>query len=500
MNNYNINLLNACKNLNYTKNKDLTSNVISETELKLDKLYNEYGFARTITALSKVWSLDKACEFFYLIKPKKQNDKKPKVIATYYRRAYNGGIERVNSELMDIFIKMGYKVIFFSEEKENEFDFPYPDKVKRIIIPTSDNIYERLLSIEKHCKEEKIDIFINNAWWDYSFVWICALFQKMNIPIINYCHGYFTACFKERVTDFIEIKLLRLYDLMLCLSDVNSKFYQYCGINNYLINNPIPKDIKNVDIRKNINKHILYVGRLSKDKNLNDLFKIFKKVLEIHKDAILDVVGGGESEEEIINYANSFGIEKSIVFHGLKDYIEIKDYYKNSSLLLFTSKMEGYPMTLLEAKAYGLPIVMYDLSYLTLIKDKKGVLVSDIGDIDNMANNVINILSDEDLNNKLTNDARESFKYFLNYDIEKHWINIFDICTNKNDLDFENYYKSNDASDIDKRIISDLFNGFEEGCIYSLNKNIDYKIGKILLKGPRFFKRILKKLGEVLHG
>ena len=51
-------------------------------------------------------------------------------------------------------------------------------------------------------------------------------------------------------------------------------------------------------------------------------------------------------------------------------------------------------MVVLETKAYGISIVMYDLPYLALTRDKKGVLSSEISDLGTMADNIVKLLND----------------------------------------------------------------------------------------------------------
>ena len=89
------------------------------------------------------------------------------------------------------------------------------------------------------------------------------------------------------------------------------------------------------------------------------------------------------------------------------------DFYHNCACELFTSKMEGYPMVVLETKAYGIPIVMYDLPYLALTRDKKGVLSSEISDLGTMADNIVKLLNDNNCRISQGSEARKSFEDLL---------------------------------------------------------------------------------------
>lgn len=96
----------------------------------------------------------------------------------------------------------------------------------------------------------------------------------------------------------------------------------------------------------------------------------------------------------------------------------MSDFYKKSDLLLFTSKYEGYPMVLLESKAYALPIVMYNLDYLQLLEDRMGIMTSEIGNIKNLADDINKIFDNDTLRKKLSDGSRMSFLSLTKFNIQ----------------------------------------------------------------------------------
>lgn len=93
--------------------------------------------------------------------------------------------------------------------------------------------------------------------------------------------------------------------------------------------------------------------------------------------------------------------------------------------MLMTSERDKYPTILLESKAYGLPCVMYSLPYLTMVKDKKGILTTNIGNITKMAEHVATILQDDEKRKDLSLESRESFEVLKTYDLQAIWKEIF---------------------------------------------------------------------------
>ena len=424
------------------------------------------------------------------------------VVATSYHRAYGGGVERVNAELMNLWNDMGLKVVLFTEEAENPLDFPYPSSVKRIIIPDTYDMIGRLVALQKYCLEEKVDLFINHDWTNYNFIWECMLIKMLKISYAQYCHGHFSCCFSQGKQSLFQADAFKLCDVIIAISESNARFYQMCGGKSFFVQNPVPTDLKNARPSNLNSNHVLMVGRLSEEKYPLEALAIFKKVHEQVPEAVLDVVGDGPMGEEMYKYVHRNGLDTSVVFHGKKSQEEIADFYQNCACELFTSKMEGYPMVVLETKAYGIPIVMYDLPYLSLTKDKKGVLSSEISDFEAMSDHIVKLLIDNNYRIAQGLAARESFEDLLRYDLHAAWNSIFDICvTGDKHIQANGYYNPESLAAEDKYIMPLMIEKVEDGYDNMLKCSMDYKVGKSCLAIPRRVKRFLRLLKRgVLDG
>jgi glycosyltransferase involved in cell wall biosynthesis len=104
---------------------------------------------------------------------------------------------------------------------------------------------------------------------------------------------------------------------------------------------------------------VIFVGRLSYEKNLPALLRIWAKTKK--QGWKLKIVGDGEDRELLQRYAESLNISDSVEFVGwVEDPIPIMS---DASLLCLTSLYEGFALVLIEAMATGLPVISYDLSY-----------------------------------------------------------------------------------------------------------------------------------------
>jgi glycosyltransferase involved in cell wall biosynthesis len=106
-------------------------------------------------------------------------------------------------------------------------------------------------------------------------------------------------------------------------------------------------------------KSVIFVGRLSKQKDVMILLKIWDVVSNRHPDWILNIYGEGDEEEHVKAIINQMG--GRVQLH--KPTINIYEKYVNSSLLLLTSLYEPFGLVIPEAMSCGLPVVAFDCPY-----------------------------------------------------------------------------------------------------------------------------------------
>ena len=489
-------IINECSRLTYTKSVSLDKALIDDTAYELKGMWGKYGYSRVLAALSVVWTFDKAVTFFSYFHKNVCSGNRPRTIATIYHKGYNGGVERVNAELMTLWKEMGYNVVFFTSEEENPLDYHYPDSVKRIVI-SGKNMFERLEQLQTYCISEQVDMLVYHDWTNQNFIWECMLVKMMKIAVVLYCHGHFSWSFGSGKMALYQPEAFKLADLVVSLSETNARFYQLCGCNSYAVHNPVPTDLKSCTPGKGrLRNHILLIGRISNEKYPMEAMQIFKVVHEEMPDAVLDIVGDGDEAliDEMKTFASDNNLSASIVFHGKKSVDEITDFYSSCGVMLFTSKMEGYPMVVLEAKAYGIPLVMYDMPFLSLTKDGLGVLTATVGDIATMAENIVRIMSDVKVYSQLENDARQSFDNLLAINHGKVWEDIIAIACEGKNIEDRAYYKVEDMKDTDRNIMPVLIEKMKLGYDNAVSGNIYYRVGKGILKYPQIVKHFVRGL------
>lgn len=155
---------------------------------------------------------------------------------------------------------------------------------------------------------------------------------------------------------------------------------------------------------KQIEKSLLYVGRIAYEKNIFYLLDCFKLILERMPDAKLTVVGDGPQMKEFKKRIKTLGIEENIVLKGsIKNETLIKSgLFKKYKLFITTSVTENQPMTILEAQANGTVCVAVDGGGMKdLIKNGSNGFLVEEGKKEVFANRVTQLLSNEKLLNKM---------------------------------------------------------------------------------------------------
>lgn len=122
------------------------------------------------------------------------------------------------------------------------------------------------------------------------------------------------------------------------------------------------------------------VGRLSYEKNQAFLINTLEEVKKIHDDVILLIVGAGVEREHLEKLAIESGLKDHIIFTNNRE--DIDCILSAMDVFVLPSLYEGFPVTAIEAKASGLPVLLSDritdelaaygeFKYLSLKKDYK---------------------------------------------------------------------------------------------------------------------------------
>jgi glycosyltransferase involved in cell wall biosynthesis len=159
-------------------------------------------------------------------------------------------------------------------------------------------------------------------------------------------------------------------------------------------------------------KIITTIGRLSNEKGIDVLLVAFQQVLDTIHDATLVIIGNGPLEDKLKSLARELGIESRVRFLGFRR--DIVPYLAASHLYACASRFEGLGMSLIEALAFGLPVVATRVGGIPeVIEDgKTGILVEPDNPV-TMRNAIVSVLGNEKMAEHLReNGLKEVFEKF----------------------------------------------------------------------------------------
>lgn len=421
-----------------------------------------------------------------------------KTIGIFYHRYALGGVQRVISLLIPMYIEMGYKVVLFTDEISEENEYELPDEVVRVVLPSSLEIKNneyiiRAEEFEQEIKKHNIDVICYQAGSSPKLLFDMLLMQMNGIPVIVTFHE---VAFQNMLTMNTEMvnrpSIYKLANSLIVLSKVEEIYWKNLGVNAVYIPNPIALELVQRDLSEVEKNTIVWIGRLdTRTKRCLDVVDIMKYVAEEIPDAKLLVVGNEVSSgihDTMQAKINRLGVEKNVILCGATT--DVDAYYRKAELHMLTSISESFSLTIAESKAYGIPLVMYELPFIELCKNPGGYLSAPQGDKKKMAENIIKILQNDTLKEKLQAEAQATLKPFLEFDLKSAWQKIFDNLS-ENRTTIENV---DETLNILLRSLLQHYNygatiekSVQQQKIKELNKikkSWNYKLGNIILYIP----------------
>ncbi len=170
-----------------------------------------------------------------------------------------------------------------------------------------------------------------------------------------------------------------------------------------------------------------YVGRIVKDKGIEDLIKAFKLLENRIENVKLLLIGSIEEGDSVNKSDLKFIQENENVIHI--DHVEnpVK-YYNNMDVFIFPTYREGFGNVSIEAQSLGVPVITYDVTGAkdTVLNNKTGFIVEP-GDYIEIANKIEKLLKDEKLKKGMgLNGERWAKSHFSNEIIWKDMIKFYE--------------------------------------------------------------------------
>ncbi|WP_396172928.1 N-acetyl-alpha-D-glucosaminyl L-malate synthase BshA [Flavobacterium sp.] len=155
---------------------------------------------------------------------------------------------------------------------------------------------------------------------------------------------------------------------------------------------------------------VTHISNFRKVKRIPDIIKIFYKIQQ-QIPAKLMMVGDGPEKAKAEQLCIELGIQNKVIFFGNSH--EIDQILSFSDLFLLPSETESFGLAALEAMAWSVPVISSNSGGLPEVNfDGVSGYLSNVGDVDSMAENAIKILSDNKTLTKFKENALDVAKQF----------------------------------------------------------------------------------------
>lgn len=241
-----------------------------------------------------------------------------------------------------------------------------------------------------------------------------------------------SSCFNE---DMYSHKNLRLYAWLgvhACYKyQVMTKEGKRGVVEKYHINPRkvvvIPNWIDRNAVRNNdyqfANNKIISVGRATPEKNYETLIKIAKEIKPKAEGWEWHIYGNFDTPygQTLLKKIKEEQLDNFLIHKGVSNHIY--DLYANYSMFVLTSRFEGMPNVLLEARGSKLPVLAFDCKTgpSELIDDGVNGYLVPLNDIELMSERILSLINDQKLSEKLSSHSYDGMENYSKGSIMKKW-------------------------------------------------------------------------------
>ena len=174
------------------------------------------------------------------------------------------------------------------------------------------------------------------------------------------------------------------------------------------------------------NKKVIAIGRYTYQKGFERLIEAWNILSPGFPGWKLDIIGNGEERDKLQDLIHAYHLDGQVTL--VSPTKSIDKVYLDASVLVMSSRYEGLPMVLLEAQAFGLPIVSFACKCGPkdiVANGETGFLVEE-NDIEGLARQLVKVMKDKNLRKQMGRKAKEASLRYAEDAVMAKWTALFD--------------------------------------------------------------------------
>jgi glycosyltransferase involved in cell wall biosynthesis len=331
-----------------------------------------------------------------------------------------GGGESGNKKTIAVLKKNGFKIYVL--EKPYLLNIPV---IRSIIAPFQFFYKIFILIIKSNSFVSKVRIFhlsafyCNLIFFEFLFIKIANLLNIKTIYEIR--AGGMISAYKNRSIIYQQFfrATINSADSVLCQGieycsflhesfNINSVYYP-----NYMEDKFVNKENIFVDRLKDETMHIVFVGRLSREKQIVLIIEIANKLKEFGLKFQVNLVGNGDLEylSKVKYKCDLYNLNDSIIFHGKMQLTEINKLLQNQHFFVFPTKekREGHSNSLTEAMNFGVVPIASNIGFNKTIINNPDLIINNFEAV-SYATRMIEIFNNRNLWKKYSDEMHKRIK------------------------------------------------------------------------------------------
>ena len=384
-----------------------------------------------------------------------------KIVYVLKAYAMKAGLERVMSDKMNWLAEHGYEITVVTYEQGlHPLAFPLHPSIRHIDLDT------RFFSLEQYSYPKRIfmmlqmrrkfrsrlqnlldeicpdilvittysikllDIFLSAKTVAYRLIeshvacyTVKKAFDYRDKPFFRAIAGWY---------DNIVLGQVAKADCLITLTQGDAIDWRQYTSNVTVIPNPVTYYPDSIKLHDDNKCRILAVGRLHEQKGFDLLIDAFSMIADQCSGWKVDIFGDGPDKEKLEDRIRQRNLMDSVVINPPTS--TIFDEYQQSDFFVLSSRYEGYPLVLNEAMSCGVPCVAYRCKYgpEDAIKDGVNGLLVEKGNIEDLANKILWMITHTEERLSMGVKAREAALRYKKDAIMNQWVGLFNRLMNNN--------------------------------------------------------------------
>lgn len=340
-----------------------------------------------------------------------------------------GGTENVGQMMANAMAARGHAVTIFTfDDKHKPSRWPLDESITLVhLSEAEDTLSDHLMAIEvaSHNLDLLVGLHMNRTMLRYVR---CA--HRVGLPLVLSEHidprfPRWVGTFSSDERDLAMVGATRIH---LLLEDFVETLSPEVREKARVIPNTIPEAKKLAEPgRDRPQRTLLAVSRLVPRKNQSKVIEAFAGLAADFPDWRLQIVGDGPQKTQLVAQTADLGLSTRVEFAGEQE--DVYSFYAEADLFVIPSLFEGFPLTLCEAMAHGLPAVGFDSCAgvcAQIVPDETGLLCHGSDTAEELGKVLRRLMENDARRAEMGKAAHASFaKRFSNETVYKAWEELF---------------------------------------------------------------------------